>query len=92
MIRGKRNKLMEGIHAIGRRYRVYQEMPTIGQFVRLYNFDSTWTGGPFNTSAAAPSAGPGQFPVRLPPAEPFPSTITWRNNQILGFYSRMIQA
>lgn len=65
-----------GQHTVrsGVAYRVYQENAyDLGNSSGIYNFDSTWTGGPFNTSAPAPiGQGLASFLYGLPASGSLP--------------------
>jgi hypothetical protein len=65
-----------GRHTVrsGMSYRVYQENAyDLGNSSGIYNFDSTWTNGPFNTSASAPiGQGFASFLYGLPGSGTFP--------------------
>ena len=65
-----------GRHTVrsGVSYRVYQENAyDLGNSSGIYNFDSTWTNGPFNTSGASPiGQGFASFLYGLPASGTFP--------------------
>jgi TonB dependent receptor len=82
-----------GRHTVrsGVAYRTYQENAyDLGNSSGLYNFDSTWTGGPFNNSAPAPiGQGLASFLYGLPASGSFPINDNFaEQTRYWAFYSQ----